>query len=102
MYQRLQWLGPLLGMSLFFLAPAQAKSPDHEKLVGTWALQGYGAQILITPCGNAGEQLCGQITWLWKDRAAEGRLLTDEQNPAAHLRDRPLVGTTVFSELRAP
>ena len=72
MHQRLQWLGPLLGMSLFFLAPVQAKSPDHEKLVGTWALQGYGAQILITPCGHAGERLCDQITGFWTDRAAAG------------------------------
>jgi len=96
MHQLLQWFGPLLGMSLFFLSPAQATSPDHEKLVGTWATQGYGAQVLITPCGNAGEELCGQIIWLWTDRDAEGRLLTDDQNPTAHLRERPLIGTPIF------
>jgi len=96
MLKRLHLLFPLLGLSLFLLDTAQAKSLDHEKLIGTWATQGYGAQVLITPCGNAEEQLCGQITWLWTDRDAEGRLLTDKQNPAIHLRDRPLVGTTIF------
>jgi uncharacterized protein (DUF2147 family) len=96
MHQHLQWLGPLLGMSLILSTPALAKSPDHEKLIGTWATQGYGAQILITRCEDAGELLCGQITWLWTDRDTEGRLLTDKQNPTAHLRDRPLIGTPIF------
>ncbi|MCE7998557.1 MAG: DUF2147 domain-containing protein [Rhodobiaceae bacterium] len=92
----MQWLGPILGMSLFCLTPAQANSPDHEKLIGTWATQGYGAQVLITPCGRAGEQLCGQITWLWTDRDSDGHLLRDEQNPVARHRDRPLVGIPIF------
>lgn len=98
MHHRLQWLGPLLGvgMSLIILTPALAKSPDHETLIGTWATQGYGAQVLITLCGDAGEQLCGQITWLWTDRDAEGRVLTDEQNPVAKHRARPLVGMPIF------
>ncbi|MAN62621.1 MAG: hypothetical protein CMI60_11830 [Parvibaculum sp.] len=63
---------PSIGDELVFPSPVQAKSPDHEKLVGTWALQGYGAQIFITPCGHAGERLCDQITGFWTDRAAAG------------------------------
>ena len=34
MHQRLQWLGPLLGMSLFFLAPSRRNHPTMKNSSG--------------------------------------------------------------------
>ncbi len=86
----------LLGLSSVLLNPAHAKSLDHVDILGTWATQGYGAQVVITPCGQAGEKLCGQIAWLWTDRDAAGNPLRDEENPVARLRNRPLIGAMIF------
>ncbi len=96
MLKKTPWLPCLSALNLLFSPPVFADPHSADDLIGTWATQGYGAQVLITPCGNAQEQVCGHITWLWTDRDVEGRLLRDEQNPTARHRDRPLVGIPIF------
>lgn len=96
MPKHLPWLPCFLGLNMLLSNPVYATSPTPDDVIGTWATQGYGALVLISPCSNTPEELCGQITWLWTDRDAEGNLLTDKQNPNDDLQERPLVGTTIF------
>lgn len=58
--------------------------------VGTWLTPSATTRVRIQPCGEA---LCGTIVW----SKADAR---DANNPDATRRDRPLVGTRLFSDAR--
>lgn len=96
MHRSLAPLIILISAMIVLTNTAQAELSDQAKIIGPWATQGYGARVIIAPCGATGDGLCGQIAWLWADLDEQGQPLKDIQNPIERLRDRPLVGTPIF------
>ena len=86
------------GYALLFLllgvAPVGAESPT---LVGTWLHANQRIRLEIAPCGD---RLCGKLVWFKRPNDAQGRPLTDFENPDPALRTRPLLGLTVLRGLR--
>jgi uncharacterized protein (DUF2147 family) len=98
--------GRLWITAVFILAAANgtamAESPrpmESANLVaavaGPWATH-EGGEVMFHPCGDA---LCGTVTAL---RPADAILQPlDKNNPDPALRDRPLLGLTMFTDLTA-
>jgi uncharacterized protein (DUF2147 family) len=65
-----------------------------EDITGVWLNSSGDAHIRIAKCG--GEHLCGTIIWLKQPTdPATGRPVTDNKNPDAAKRSRPLLGIEV-------
>ncbi len=81
-----------IGVSAF-TAPASAQSP-----AGIWLTKDQDARVRIADCGGT---ICGTIVWLKEaiDRQT-GRPPTDEHNPDAAQRSRPLQGIQVMYGMR--
>ena len=78
-----------LGAAILIAGTARAADP-----VGTWTTADAEATVQIAPCGGA--LLCGRIAALREPREpATGRPKTDDRNPDARLRRRPLVGVQI-------
>ena len=96
-HRRETWTaGLMLLIGLLAVQPVCGQSVHADAIVGTWHTERGGMHICITPCeGNA---YCGRIVKL--DEAPErGQPLRDTNNPNATLRDRPLKGLRVLTDL---
>lgn len=91
-------------MALTALAVAAAaalpRSAWAADIRGEWATQGYSARVLVRPCADAPDRLCGAITWLWAPTDAAGRPVTDSRHPDPARRDAPLVGLDMLHGFR--
>lgn len=73
-----------LSVALFTALPAQSQVPGSADLLGEWWTPGFGARVLIEPCGDA---VCGRIVWVWDE--------------SANIADKaPLVGRKVIEGMR--
>jgi uncharacterized protein (DUF2147 family) len=81
-----------IGVSAF-AAPANAQSP-----AGVWLTKDQDAHVRIANCGGT---ICGTIVWLKEPIDKQtGRPPTDEHNPDAARRSRPLYGIQVMYGMR--
>ncbi len=90
-FQKLSWVPVALGL---LLAPASAV----ESPLGNWRLANGKVTVKIADCG---ERLCGQIIALSRPLDKAGKPKTDRRNPDPALRSRPMVGLTVFDDMKA-
>ena len=65
---------------------------------GTWRMANGKVTVRVSPCGSA---LCGRVVALKKPRDSEGRIKVDSRNPNPALRQRPVVGLTILSNMKA-
>ncbi len=85
-------------LSLFAAAalatlPASAQQASTA-ITGVWLVEDGTAQVTIAPCGN---QVCGRITRIIRARpGSNGR---DQNNPDPALRNRPILGLSILSEM---
>lgn len=75
-----------------FSEPAQAADPS-----GIWMMMGQGMKVKISPCG---EQVCAVIVWLKAPKDENGNARLDAKNSDPALRTRPLIGTSIFGNMR--
>lgn len=82
-------------------APATGKTtPDADAIVGSWVSQAKDSKTELVKAGDtySGKLLAGWGNELYK---ADGKTLRkDVKNPDARLRDRPLLGMVIISDLR--
>ena len=69
-------------------------APD---IVGIWLTEDRDSKIEFVQCGEA---LCGRVVWLLRPTDANGRPYTDIRNPDTLLRSRPILGLTIFQDLK--
>jgi uncharacterized protein (DUF2147 family) len=75
-------------LSFAVVAPSHAADPT-----GTWLTQEQDAHIRMVKCGPG---YCGTIVWLRDAKNPEtGKPVTDEKNPDAAKRNKPLLGTMI-------
>ncbi|WP_342359525.1 DUF2147 domain-containing protein [Terrarubrum flagellatum] len=87
-------LAIIAGACLIGVAPARAA----DDINGVWLTDDGEGAVEISACGA---QRCGRIVWLKKPTTDEGEPVTDQNNPSAGLRSRPVCGLQVVSGLKA-
>ncbi|MCW9035208.1 MAG: DUF2147 domain-containing protein [Rhodospirillales bacterium] len=89
------WLS--MGFSLFVAmtlsAGAQAGSPK-----GIWLTESKKAHVEVYDCGD---KLCGKIVWLKEPLDEKGMPKLDKENEDEKLRDKPLMGQNMISDMVA-
>jgi uncharacterized protein (DUF2147 family) len=63
---------------------------------GTWRMENGKVTVRISPCGG---NLCGTIIALAKPLNKQGKPKVDKENPNAALRNRPIIGLTILSNM---
>jgi len=86
----------LLGLAAAPVAAPAQGSARPAGIVGVWLTEHGDAKMRFAPCGAA---VCGKIVWL-KDPSADGHPKTDVNNSDPAKRGRPLLGLTIFTDLR--
>jgi uncharacterized protein (DUF2147 family) len=84
-------------LTVAFAAPAfpsQAAALDPS---GYWLKDDGTAKMEVKKCGKGG--LCCKIVWLQEPNDSRGKPLHDARNEDASMRDRPIVGLPLFSNL---
>lgn len=57
------------------------------------------SKIQVSKCGAGKSQLCAKIAWLKDPNDSKGKALHDIRNEDPSMRDRPIVGLTIFTGL---
>ncbi len=84
-----------LGLGAVFAAGLSTFAMADEGANGIWIMQDGKVTVRIAPCGP---NLCGSIVGLAKP-TRNGKPKVDKENPNASLRNRPLMGLTVLSNM---
>lgn len=74
-------------------SPVRADSPAE----GTWMMNNGKVTVRVTECGR---NLCGTIVALRQPLDGHGRPKRDKENPNPNLRNRPIVGLTILSNMK--
>ena len=82
-----------LGVAVVAMGPARAS----EDATGVWRMDNGKVTVRVTPCGQG---LCGRVVSLKKPRDDKGRPRLDKENPNPALRQRPVVGLTILSNMK--
>lgn len=82
-----------LGLT-FASTPALAGS----SATGVWRMSNGKVTVRVSPCGP---RLCGTVVGLKKAHDNKGRPRRDKENPNPALRQRPVIGLTILSNMRA-
>ena len=90
---------PVLGaLAAVFMAagvPSYASAADPS---GIWAKDDGSAKMEVKKCGRS---LCSKIVWLKAPNDSHGRPLHDALNENPSMRDRPIIGLPLFSNMVA-
>src|SRR6476619_904863 len=62
-----------------------------------WAKDDGSARVEIKKCGRG---LCSEVVWLRNPKDSQGKPLHDARNENPSLRDRPIIGLPLFSNMR--
>ncbi len=89
------------------LATAALLAPCSQSQAATADPTGYWykpdaereSKIQVFKCGAGKSQLCAKIIWLKDPNDSRGRALHDIRNEDPSMRDRPIVGLTIFAGL---
>jgi len=80
-------------------ASLPGKAQDGNAVTGTWVTEKGDARIRITSCGAG---ICGKIIALREPIDPEtGQPATDNKNPNPALAQRPIIGLSLFNDMRA-
>ncbi|HBH41294.1 MAG TPA: hypothetical protein DDW26_05215, partial [Rhizobiales bacterium] len=84
-----------------FLAPCSQSQAASADPTGYWYKPDAEreSKIQVFKCGKAKSQLCAKIIWLKDPNDSKGKALHDVRNEDPSMRDRPIVGLTIFSGL---
>lgn len=81
------------------LVPPPQADAASGSVEGIWYDDTGKGAVEILRCGT-GSKLCGRIVWLRKPTDRAGRPITDELNPSARRRNRPICGLQIMGGLR--
>lgn len=68
----------------------------EDGIEGVWLTEERDSKIEFVPCGTV---LCGTVVWLQKPNDADGNPHRDINNPDPSLREREILGLTIFEGL---
>lgn len=88
-------LGALAAILVAAGVPSYASAADPS---GIWAKEDGSAKMEVKKCGRG---ICSKIVWLRSPEDSRGRPLHDARNENASMRDRPIIGLPLFSNMVA-
>jgi uncharacterized protein (DUF2147 family) len=88
-------LGALAAVVLAAGVPSYASAADPS---GIWAKDDGSAKMEVKKCGRG---ICSKIVWLREPNDSRGKPLHDVRNENPSMRDRPIVGLPLFSNMVA-
>jgi uncharacterized protein (DUF2147 family) len=92
-------LAPALGLfaaALFNISTAsQASAADPS---GIWAKDDGSAKMEVKKCGRS---ICSKIVWLREPNDSRGQPLRDARNEDTSMRNRPIIGLSLFRNMTA-
>jgi len=84
----------LVAISMFATgSPSEASAADPS---GIWAKDDGSAKVEIKKCGRG---ICSKVVWLKHSKDAQGKPLHDVRNEDSSMRDRPIIGLPLFSNM---
>jgi uncharacterized protein (DUF2147 family) len=88
-------------MTAAVLAPCSQSQAASADPTGYWYKPDAEreSKIQVFKCGKGKLQLCAKIVWLKDPNDSKGKALHDVRNEIPSMRDRPIVGLTIFSGL---
>ncbi|MBC8013776.1 MAG: DUF2147 domain-containing protein, partial [Methyloceanibacter sp.] len=83
------------------LAPSSQSQAASADPTGYWMKPDAEreSKIQVFKCGKAKSMLCAKIIWLKEPNDSRGKPLHDVRNENPSMRDRSIVGLTIFSGL---
>lgn len=78
------------GAALALATPIHAAAEAQ----GEWVTEEGNARVLVEPCADTPENLCGHMVWLENPTDEEGNPQRDDNNPEPELQGRKLIGET--------
>jgi uncharacterized protein (DUF2147 family) len=88
-------LGALAAVFMAAGVPSYASAADPS---GIWAKDDGSAKMEVKKCGRS---LCSKIVWLKDPDDSHGKPLHDARNENPSMRDRPIIGLPLFSNMVA-
>lgn len=85
-----------VALTTLFVAASLSSAAFAADPTGIWAKDDGSAKLEVTKCGRG---LCSKIVWLATPTDARGKPLRDARNEDASLRDRPIMGLSLFSRM---
>jgi len=86
-------LGALAALILAAGVPSYASAADPS---GIWAKDDGSAKMEVKKCGRG---ICSKIIWLREPNDSRGKPLHDARNENTSMRDRPIIGLPLFSNM---
>ncbi len=80
------------------LTVASTPALAGSSATGVWRMSNGKVTVRVSPCGP---RLCGTVVGLKKAHDNKGRPRRDKENPNPALRQRPVIGLTILSNMRA-
>jgi len=88
-------IGALAALFVAAGVPSYASAADPS---GIWAKDDGSAKMEVKKCGRG---ICSKIVWLRDPNDSRGRPLHDARNENVSMRDRPIIGLSLFSNMVA-
>jgi uncharacterized protein (DUF2147 family) len=85
-----------LGLMAFLAVGISSHAMADGGASGIWVMDNGKVTVRIAPCGP---NLCGTIVALAKPLNKQGKPKVDKKNPDPALRNRPIVGLTILSNM---
>jgi len=86
-------IGALVALVLAAGVPSYATAADPS---GIWAKDDGSAKMEVKKCGRG---ICSKIIWLKEPNDSRGKPLHDARNENPSMRDRPIIGIPLFSNM---
>lgn len=92
----MRWVAVTVALLGLAVAAGPARAADGP--TGTWRMANGKVTVRVAPCGAG---YCGRVVALKKPHDDKGRPRLDKENPNPTLRQRPVIGLTILSNMRA-
>jgi uncharacterized protein (DUF2147 family) len=90
---------PAVGaLAALFVAAGVSSYASAADPSGIWAKDDGSAKMEVKKCGRG---ICSKIVWLRDPNDSRGRPLHDARNENTSMRDRPIIGLSLFSNMVA-
>jgi uncharacterized protein (DUF2147 family) len=90
--------GALAGAAALLAVSGLAGGAEASEATGVWRMDNGKVTVRVSRCGA---NLCGTVVGLRKPRDDKGRPRRDKENPNPALRERPVIGLTILSNMRS-
>ena len=89
-----KWVAATMALAAGALVSGAAMANDAT---GVWRMENGRVTVKVSSCGG---NLCGTVVGLKKPRDREGKPRLDKENPNPSLRNRPVIGLTILSNMK--